>query len=110
MICLKQLNMKGLYKDLEGNEVNVLQHDEANKILYIQTAEGEKKWVSDADGKWWRSLEATFEPTLVIEEPVVVQPEPEPEPQPEPVVLEVKEEPKPIEVKPVAPKQKGKKK
>lgn len=107
--------MKGLYKDLQGNEVNVLQHDEANKILYIQTAEGEKKWVSDADGKWWRSLEATFEPTLTIEEPVVVvQPEPEPKPivevVPEPVIVEVKEEPKPVQVKAASPKQKSKKK
>lgn len=50
--------MKGKYKNLEGETVDILQHDEANKIVYIQTAEGERKWIATADCQWWQSLDA----------------------------------------------------
>lgn len=104
--------MKGKYKNLQGEIIDILQHDEANKIVYIRTVEGETKWISTEDSKWWQSMDAPTVADIVIEVP-------------EPVIeVKVIEEVKPVEVvvpkeepkvelteeKPVVQKQKGKKK
>ena len=87
--------MKGTYKNLQGETTHILEHDAANAIVYIQTIEGEKKWIAASECKWWQSLDAKPEPVAeVVEAPkpveVVVVKQ---------VIEEVKvEEPKVIEV------------
>lgn len=97
--------MKGKYKNLEGETVDILQHDEANKIVYIQTVEGERKWIATADCQWWQSLDA--KPEVVIEQkvevPIVVE-EKQPELKEE-ISEPVVEEEKPVEI--IAPKLNG---
>lgn len=90
--------MKGKYKNLQGETIDILQHDEANKIVYIRTVEGETKWISTEDSKWWQPLDAP-----IVEEIVVKIPAPVVE---VPVIEEVKEEVNPVEV--VVPKEEPK--
>tara|TARA_R110000868_G_scaffold27075_1_gene103469 strand:- start:451 stop:798 length:348 start_codon:yes stop_codon:yes gene_type:complete len=115
--------MKGKYKNLQGEIIDILQHDEANKIVYVRTVEGESKWISTEDSKWWQSLEVQPEVVAVVEkapepiaEPIVVVEEVKEEVKVEPII-EVKKEPvkepvfvKPIETKPTFQKHKGKNK
>ena len=86
--------MKGKYKNLQGEIIDILQHDEANKIVYIRTVEGETKWISTEDSKWWQSLDAPAVSDVVIEVPAPV--------------VEVKEEVKPEPIEVVVPKEEPK--
>lgn len=90
--------MKGKYKNLQGETIDILQHDEANKIVYIRTVEGETKWISTEDSKWWQPLDAPIVTEVVVETPAPVVEAP--------VIEEVKEEIKPVEV--VVPKEEPK--
>ena len=90
--------MKGKYKNLQGEIIDILQHDEANKIVYIRTVEGETKWISTEDSKWWQALDAPVVVEVVVEAPAPVVEVP--------VIEEVKEEVKPVEV--VVPKEEPK--
>lgn len=118
--------MKGKYKNLEGETMEILQHDEANKIVYIQNSEGEKKWIASEECKWWQSLEAKPETVEEIKMEKIKSLEPpvgvsvpieklEEEIKPKPVVMpEAKEAPKLIiekeHVKAATHHQKSKKK
>lgn len=104
--------MKGKYKNLQGEIIDILQHDEANKIVYIRTVEGETKWISTEDSKWWQSMDAPIVVDVVIEAPApIVEVKVVEEVKPVEIVVP-KEEPKTIapEEKPVVQKPKGKKK
>ena len=66
--------MKGRYKNLQGETTEILQHDAANAIVYIQTIEGERKWIAASECKWWQSLDAKPEPVVeVVEAPKPVE-------------------------------------
>jgi len=66
--------MKGRYRNLQGETTEILQHDAANAIVYIQTIEGERKWIAASECKWWQSLDAKPEPVVeVVEVPKPVE-------------------------------------
>ena len=110
--------MKGKYKNLQGEIIDILQHDEANKIVYIRTLEGETKWISTEDSKWWQPLDAPVvveAPAPVFEVPVIREVKEEIKPEPEIVVEKeelrlVIEQPKVTAPKHEVHKPKGKKK
>ena len=99
--------MKGRYRNLQGETTHILEHDAANAIVYIQTIEGEKKWIAASECKWWQPLDAKPEPVVeVVEAPkpvevVVIEEVKVEEPKvieitkvSEPIVLKVEEKPK----------------
>lgn len=49
--------MKGIYKTKEGSKVEVLNFDEANKIVMIKVDELRNKWVDEAEYKEWEPVD-----------------------------------------------------
>lgn len=99
--------MKGKYKNLQGEPIEILEYDEANKIVYIRNSEGEKKWIASEECRWWQRLDKPVEEVKVeqlknqeppagmpveldkLEEVIVETPQP----------VEKKEEPKTTKIK-----------
>lgn len=68
--------MKGHYKTKEGSKVEVVNFDEANKIVMIRVDELRNRWVDETEYREWESLD---------EKPV--------EPQPEEITIPYEETP-----------------
>lgn len=45
--------MKGIYKTKEGSKVEVIDFDEANKILMIKLNDSQNKWIDEAEYSTW---------------------------------------------------------
>lgn len=53
--------MKGKYTTPTGKEVEVLDFDEANKMVYADLGEGDKRWIGEPEYKEWESTEPSVE-------------------------------------------------
>lgn len=58
--------MKGIYKTKEGQKVEVVDFDEANKIVMIKLDELQNKWVDESEYLEWESEDDTQIPDEIV--------------------------------------------